>query len=185
MRKGPKKTPVLNHGNVNNIQSGFSLIELIVVMFILSVLAFFTIPLFKAPDQGPQDTGETGRHLARFIETLKHQAVREQRDYRLHLDLVAGRAWALPEKKKEGGTPRDRSGQPDTGLQGLSLSGVAFPDQEGRNPQDTTIRVSHRGISDMALIHMNTKDGSVTLRLHPFIYEVEIIQGNYTFNDCL
>jgi prepilin-type N-terminal cleavage/methylation domain-containing protein len=168
--------------------SGFSLVELVVVMFILSFLAFLSIPIFKAPAQKLAGAGKQSRNLALFIESVKQQAVKEHKSYLLHLDLVSGRAWAGPQEKTDGSLQKDAepapTAQPAISLEGLSLSGVEFSDQTHRQPEDTAIRISGRGISDMALIHMATGNGGITLKLHPFIYKVEIIQGDYTFNDC-
>ncbi len=179
-------------GKLNNpwAISGFSLVELIVVMFILSVLAFLTLPVFKHPGMG--ERGKTGdsRDLAQFIEALRQKAFKENKDYLLHLDLVSGRAWAGISEADAGTEEANTADTENTkslesGLSGLSLDRVEFFTQTDREPEDTIIRISHNGTCEMALIHMGTDDGDITLKLHPFIKDVEIIQGNLSVHDCL
>lgn len=175
-----------------NIRStaGFSFVELMVVMFILSALAFFTIPYFAAPgsDRGTAASGSKG--LAMLVSSLRHKAVKEGKDYLLHLDQTAGRAWItveipdgedgeeVPEKDRE-----DEEGA--AALTGLSLDGVEVLNQPDPEATDTIIRFYRQGHSDMALIHMQDEDGEgITLKLHPFLTEPEIIQGREGFDDC-
>lgn len=169
---------------------GFSLIELIVVMFILSILAFFTLPLFRAPGNIQDEYRQKSISLARFLDGLRQKAVREHSDYALHLDIVSGKAWAERlEKAANDETDNDKSKINDSAsqkisLSGLPISGVEIAGTDFNALEDITIHFSHSGITDMALIRMEEDDEIVTIKLHPFIGAVEIIHGGYSFNDC-
>ncbi len=170
-------------------KSGFSLLELILVMFMLSLLAVLTVPLFKAPSQTAPRTDDGGRQLATFIESLKQQAMTQHTAFFLHLDLVAGRVWATPQTDAKENphkkTDLDTQTKPEFLLEGLPLSDVSFSGLSHGLPEDTIIEISRQGITDMALIHMSTPDGEMTLKLHPFLYQVELLEGHYSFNDCI
>ena len=166
--------------------SGFSFMELIVVMFILSILAFFTIPVFKAQGIGQQENSGDRQMLVGFIEALRQKSVRENQDYLLHLDLLNGRVWATGpvSKASELTSPETEKQEAEFQLSGSSLSGVELVNQADPPMDDTVVRIFSNGTVDMALIHLATEDGDITLKLHPFISDVEIIQGVQSFNDC-
>ncbi len=169
---------------------GFSFVELMVVMFILSILAFFTIPYFVSPGGAPQASGSQA--LARLMVSLKRKAVQDNRDYLLHLDQVAGKVWVTvpdsdeqePQKDQNDHEEEDR-GNAQT-MTDLPLSGVELLNQPDPEPSDTIIRFYSRGHSDAALIQVATEDGeAITLKLHPFLADPEIIQGHVSFHDCI
>ncbi|MCG8632604.1 MAG: prepilin-type N-terminal cleavage/methylation domain-containing protein [Desulfobacterales bacterium] len=162
-------------------KSGFSFVELMVVMFILSLLAFFTVPYFVSPGEKAGIKGSLG--LAGLMTSLKHRAVRDNRDYLLHLDQVAGKAWVTVRDPEA----QDKNDEEDSRtLTGLSLSGVELLNQGDPELSDTIIRFYSRGYSDTALIRMAGEDGeSVTLKLHPFLSDPEIIRGHVSFDDCI
>jgi len=186
-----REVPILLSGNVNKRQniSGFSLVELIVVMFLLSILVTFTLPIFKVPGIDQKNKQNNGRNLARFIGAVRLKAIKDNQNYLLHLDIFSGQAWAeisngnsaSEENTVEEGDTKNQ----ETRESGLSISRIDFVDQRNLEQDDIIIRISSGGISDMALIHMDTEDGEITLKLHPFLTEVEIVQGDQTFYDCL
>lgn len=165
------------HGSVVRRNNGFSLVELIVVMFILSFLAFFTIPLFKAPGYLQTEFSKSSTGFARFMDGLRQKAVKEHMDYELHIDMTSGDAWV----RMPGGTDTD---SPKPSFSGLQISGIELGPSDLDEPENAIIRFSHTGITDMAVIRMEEDDDTVTLRLHPFIETVEIINGAYSLNDC-
>lgn len=160
--------------------------ELVVVMFILSVLTFFTLPVFEKSGIGRNTDTRDGKDLVQFISAVRQKAVRDQRDYILHLDLISGMAWADLSPRDNGNEKKETESNQgrESGINGLSLSRIDFVHQAGQEPENTRIQISHKGTCDMALIHMETEDGQITLKLHPFINTVEIIQGDISFHDC-
>lgn len=168
---------------------GFTFVELMVVLFILSALAFFTLPYFAAPGgKGPQDDGGH-QALASLMASLKLRAVKEGRNYQLHLDQTSGRAWVTVDAPGPGEAP----GKPDPdneeeaaipALEGLPVRGAAVFNQADPDPADTVIRFFSRGYSDAALVHLAGQGQEVTLKLHPFLPEPETLPGREAFHDC-
>ncbi len=158
--------------------------ELMVVMFILSMLAFFTIPYFVNPGEKAQASGY--QRLSGIMISLKHQAIQENRDYLLHLDQVAGKVWVTvpdAEEPEKNDQKEEENTQP---LTDLSLSGVELLNQAYPEPSDTIIRFYGQGHSDTALIRMTDGDGeAITIKLHSFLSEPEIIQRHVSFHDCI
>ena len=90
-------TDSLNLVKSTTYSNGWATVSpLVVVMFILSTLAFITVPYFAAPGAG-EPSEETGvETLAALMVALKQTTVKEGRDYLLHLDSTNGRVWAAP-----------------------------------------------------------------------------------------
>ncbi len=188
-------------GSLNNpwSTSGFSLVELIVVMFILSVLAFFTLPFFTRPGlfSGVQD--QKSHKLAGVIASLKQKALNDGSTLILHLDLVEGKAWGtvetneiennqMDQEYKNGDVPIGKTQdntEPAEYLSDFVFTKIELRNEpEDQNIEDIHIRFYPQGHSDIALIHMEEDDQIVTLKLQPFLPDVEIIQGDLSFNDC-
>lgn len=71
---------------------GFTLIELIVVVLLLTILLGFAIPAFQAqPLTGSPES--SARKLSAVVEKLKTEALHGQRVLTLHLDLDRNRLW--------------------------------------------------------------------------------------------
>ncbi|MCG8615535.1 MAG: prepilin-type N-terminal cleavage/methylation domain-containing protein [Desulfobacterales bacterium] len=166
--------------------SGFSFVELMVVLFILSTLAFITVPYFAAPGTGDHSEEAGPETLAALMADLKQTAVKEGRDYLLHLDSIGDRVWVVP--AAPGGlaeTERELEAEEGRGpaLKGLSLESVEVTNRPESNPSDTVIRFFSRGYSEAALIRLQEEGSPVTLKLHPFLPTPEVIRG-YS-HDCI
>lgn len=173
--------------NTCHHMAGFSLVELVVVLFIISTMLFVAIPHFGG--SGILRSGNENQALVLLIQSLKRSAVKEGRDFLLHLDVVDGRAWASVDAGGQG-TGEAAAGTVDNGraskpLLNLSLQGVEILNQSDLEPTDAVIRFYGQGYSDMALILMGEGDQAVTLEISPFLWDVEIVQGHGSFHDCI
>ncbi len=100
-------------------QGGFTLIELIVVLLIISVLAGSVAPaLFRPP---PVTTGmeEAVNRFDTLFRLARDSAVRTARPVTVVLDSISGLLWL-----EEPGTPSDASSSASTGPGGIPDSGV-------------------------------------------------------------
>ena len=75
---------------------GFTLIELIVVLALMGLMLFFSLPRLQ---NNPflNDRKQSSRWLISKIQTLKESAIRDQKRYTLHFDLDSGRVWETHE----------------------------------------------------------------------------------------
>ncbi len=71
---------------------GFTLVELVVVIALITVFLAFSLPIFKSAGIFSRQAIETD-DLARVITLAKHRAIQENRDFFLHLDINKPRAW--------------------------------------------------------------------------------------------
>ena len=76
--------------------SGFTLIELIVVVALLGLMLFFSLPRLQ---NNPflDDTKKSSRWMIGKIQNLKEIAIRDQKRYTLHFDLDSGLVWETHE----------------------------------------------------------------------------------------
>ena len=75
---------------------GFTLLELIVVILLLTILLGFALPAFQAGGvAGSKDS--TARELMHAVQKLKMAALSRQRIHRLHLSLDDNRIWVTRE----------------------------------------------------------------------------------------
>ncbi|MBF0573967.1 MAG: type II secretion system protein [Desulfamplus sp.] len=80
-------------GNLNRVSnSGFTLIELIVVLAVMGSVLFITLPKFRTLTF--DDTSERGLNiLLNTVKDLKKKALSDGMDYILHLDVVKSVMW--------------------------------------------------------------------------------------------
>ena len=172
-------------GKMNNqgTDRGFTFVEMVVVVSILSILFLFSVPLFRdlnllsAPQ--PEVSG-----LAGLIESLKQKAVARNTDVFLHIEPLTGRVWtsdaAMDETAldlaKEKGIVFDR----DVAIVGVEVFGR-------QNASSAPVRLCFykRGYSDRALVHLRDDGEDVTLQISPFLPDVERHYRYVSYDDCI
>jgi prepilin-type N-terminal cleavage/methylation domain-containing protein len=96
-RAGRGKTLILKAGTSNKepasrlLQAGFTLLELVVVLFIVSLIMLVVFPKLEG-FLGPDLPG-TGRHLIATIRHLRDEAEATKQIYRLNYDMDRGEYW--------------------------------------------------------------------------------------------
>ena len=76
---------------------GFTLLEMIIVMFLLVAMLGIVIPRIDLSD----DLGSTGRKFIGSVRTLQGIAMSTQKPVKLYLDLDQGQYWAMTIEGKE------------------------------------------------------------------------------------
>ena len=79
---------------------GFTLIELIVVISLIGLMLFFSLPRLQ---NNPFLDGskKSARWLIGKVQALKESAIRDQKQYSLHFDLDSGRIWETNESMSQ------------------------------------------------------------------------------------
>jgi prepilin-type N-terminal cleavage/methylation domain-containing protein len=149
-------------------QSGFTLIELIVVIALLGITFTFIIPSLSIP-QHPDDPEDFPAWLSSQLSRLKTKAYQEQQTYTLHLNLSEGRLWltsqAMTREEKELASEKQVQFP-----KGAVLSAVTFSGGERIDAGMARIRFYKQGYSDFALLHVrDASDTSTTLKVEPFL----------------
>jgi prepilin-type N-terminal cleavage/methylation domain-containing protein len=153
--------------------SGFTLIELIVVISLISIILFFSLPRFhNAFLADPVD--KASLWIMMTVSALKDKAFREQKQYQLHVDMGDNRLWITDESMTEA-EREDAMLKAYRLPEEVRLSGVEFPDRGNVSMDRAGIYFYRRGYSDQAFIHMDANGGEkVSLGIEPFLSRVEL-----------
>ncbi len=154
----------------NGHSRGFTLMELIVVMALLTIMLVFSIPRFH--ETLFLDKSKTGsRWIMGKIQSLKEAAVRNQRNYTLHFDLDTDHYWetddSMPDQDIEDAAMQTKP-LPD----GLKIADIEFPVRGKVSSGRTDITFYKKGYSDKALIHVQEGEAYVSYLIEPFLSEI-------------
>jgi prepilin-type N-terminal cleavage/methylation domain-containing protein len=167
-------------------ETGFTLIELIVVLVIMGGFLFFAIPKLHDFNLFSERDNTLGKTI-QLIESLKTRAVTDNKDYLMHLDLDTGLVWVSDETMDEEQTSDAKTGAFQFSGSTM-LTGVEFPHTlpfDADRKDEFLIRFYRQGYSDMALIHMRAEDNDLTIMVEPFVSKVELYESTISFDRCL
>ena len=160
---GPRTT---DNGHLN----GFTLMELIVVMALLSLMLVFSVPrLHKTFFL--DDSKSSSRWIIGKIQTLKETAVRTQKHHRLHFDLDTQHYWETDESMSADDL-ETAAMEPKPLPDGLKIADIEFPVRGKVSSGRTHITFYKGGYSDKALIHTQDRETYVSYLIEPFLSEV-------------
>jgi len=170
--------PIYQTRNTEHTSSnpGFTLIELVVVVFLISLMLFLAVPRF-----GGTFFSDSSRKamlwISGTIHLLKERAVREQTDYQLHVDLDENVMWV----SREGMSDAEFEEARESGYRfkdRLTLLDVTLPDDETITSGEVPIRFNKKGYSSMLLIHViDQKDQRHSFDIQPFLATARLTEG--------
>ncbi len=162
-------------------QNGFTLVELVVVMTLISIMLFFAIPRFRQAVDS--DGGKKAvRYIMMQVPLLKDKAVREQKQYELHIDLENNRIWTTNESMSEEALSQAEENafevSPD-----VRFNGVEFPQTDATSGGVAVIAFYKKGYSDKAIIHIEDEDSEIerSLLIEPFFSNVKLYENYRDF----
>lgn len=142
--------------------AGFTLLELIVVIMLLTILLGFAIPAFKADHTGGSRDLIT-RELLQAVKKLKIAALRRQTVHALHMNLDQNRIWVT--RAEEVAADDDTAPQPQwerTLPEGIRIEHVRFPDNREVRSGSVVIAFYPQGYSDRAVIRLSDDTDTTT-----------------------
>lgn len=153
-------------------QAGYTLIELAVVIFLIGLMLFLAAPRIRHTLLD-DSLKSVARHLTGVAKALRNEAVREQVDYVLHLDLSNNAVWTYsadmtPEKRSE----RQKGAfkfPPD-----VKIADVYRIGNEKQIDGDATIVFFKRGYVQPTVVHLAKGDRFHTLVFQPFLSAVKM-----------
>ena len=161
---------------------GFTLIELIVVISLISIMLFLAIPKFQSGFLS-NDTKAVSRWILISVPNLKDKAQKDQKRYLLHVDFDANKLWIASETASDEGLQSDEI----KGYQlpeDVKLLDVEYPDQKTISAGDAQIYFDERGYSDKAIIHIENDDNErFSFVIEPFLRQVRLYQKYVGFTD--
>jgi len=162
--------------------TGFTLIELIVVITLVSIMLFFTMPKFHYAVLGNEAT-DVSLWIVGKSKALKESAVYNQKNYALEVGINDNRLWISDESMSD----EDIDLAIDQGFQlssGARIIDVEYPDKRGK-VSSGTIKISFykKGYSDKALIHLAKSDDKVlSFLFEPFLSKIKIFDEYIEFD---
>jgi prepilin-type N-terminal cleavage/methylation domain-containing protein len=161
---------------------GFTLIELIVVISLISIMLFFAIPRFQSNILS-NSTNEVSRWILLKIPYIKERAAREQKKYILHVSFESNKLWITDEAMlQESLQSAEENGYklPED----IKLLDVEFPDQEKISVGQADIYFNEKGYSDKAIIHLENDDNEkFSFLIEPFLLRVRLYNSYVGFGD--
>ncbi|MGA7145298.1 MAG: type II secretion system protein [Desulfobacterales bacterium] len=161
---------------------GFTFIELIVVISLISIMLFLAIPKFQSSFLS-NSTKAVSRWILINIPDLKDKAQKEQKRYVLHVDFDANKLWIARETASDEGLQSDKT----HGYQlpeDVKLLDVEYPDQNTISTGDAQIYFDEKGYSDKAIIHIENNDKErFSFVIEPFLRQVRLYQKYVGFTD--
>jgi len=169
-----------NHGQLPR-NAGFTLIELIVVIALMGLMLFFSLPRFQ---NNPflDDTKKSSRWLITKVQTLRESALRDQKRYTLHFDLDSGRVWETNEamsSEEIESTVMDSYQLPED----LRIVDIEYPSKGKISSGQAEISFYKTGYTNKALVHMQDGDTYLSFLIEPFLSDVQFFDKYASFED--
>lgn len=159
---------------------GFTLLELIVVITLLSIMLMFAIPRFHSStlSNGPE---KASRWIIANVQALKIKAWRERKYYILEANIDSGEFTiteeTLVEQNEDEAEPEVKKAKGYTLPEGTTIADVEFPGMDKLSSGVARIHFYPKGYSDKALIHLKTDEGDrLTFLIEPFLPRVELFK---------
>ncbi len=158
---------------------GFTLLELIVVITLLSIMLMFAIPRFQSStfSNGPE---KTSRWLLANVQALKIRAWREKKNYILETDIDAGKFTILEDILIDQNADEEKPKKKEKSHslpEGVTIADVEFPGIDKIASGTAKIHFHAKGYSDKALIHLKTAEGDrLTFLIEPFLPRAELFK---------
>lgn len=159
-------------------ESGFTLLELIIVCALIGLLLAVSVPAFRGSLlNDPLKAG--GRKLIGYIREVREKSVREQQSYLLFFDLDENRVYYLAESEAE----KEIRELPEKNVlimpEGVELSDI-WTKSGGTAAQGVPeLWISRQGYLDQSVIHLEDRDGkAISLVIAAFLPKIEV-KDNY------
>ncbi len=161
--------------------SGYTLIELIVVIALIGIMLSFSLPRLRDSFL-TDDSKKVSRWFIIKVRSLKHEALKNRKLYILHLDLGEDRMWV----SHEGMSEEEREAASRSGYElpeNIEVIDVEYPDGEKISFGRADIRFYKDGYSDKVLIHLEDGDNNRTsLLIEPFLSKVKYYEKYVGFD---
>lgn len=164
------------HKKRKRCQSGFTLLELMVVIFIISMTAAIVLPRLPAPEATRLKS--SARNLASGLRFLNDQAIITKKMYRLHLDL-GEHSSRISELSPSGDElqPGDQFMGRRLIEEGIEIEDVTVPRLGLVTEGEVTVPFGPGGLSDGMTIHLKAGDEHFTVIAYPSGGKVKVLEG--------
>lgn len=161
---------------------GFTLIELIIVVFLISIMLFLYIPKFQEAVMF-DSTKRVSRWIIGKVKALKEGSITNHKSYFLHIDLDNNRMWVTDELMSE----EEMQNAEQQGFElpdDINLLDVEYPGKDKILFGRADIYFYKKGYSDKALIHIeDSSNKQLSFLIEPFLSKVELYEKYVEFEN--
>lgn len=170
---------LVDMGAVSRSCRGFTLLELIVVMVLLSIMTAFAVPGIRTALFSDQ-LKATARQLIGLVNEIGQTARSNQQEYFLIFDSQS-QAFRMQASKSEEDEQKRKAVHVPEGIRVVDFTSAhGGTDSAGA----LSIRFSKKGYVDKTLIHLSDEDGrELTLALSPFLGVARLYDSYRTLED--
>lgn len=160
--------------------SGYTLIELVVVISLISIMLFFAVPRFQGA-VFTDNTRKFSRWIITTIRSLKAAAVRDQKRYILNVNLDTGKFWVASDSMSEEelqNAEKDGYSLPED----VRIIDMEFPFKGKITGGQVEISFYKADYSDKVMIHIeNDSRKQMSFLIEPFLSGVKLYESYIGF----
>ena len=162
---------------------GYTLIELSVVVLLIGMMLLIAVPRVRDTLLS-DDLKATTRQLVGAARELRNEAVREQVDYILQLDLNQPGFWTY-----SADTTAEKRAEIRKGAirfpEGIRIADVRHPEEVRKTEGEASIRFFRKGYMEPTVVHLVKDDRAFTLVFNPFLQAVSVYEKyvDFIFNE--
>jgi general secretion pathway protein H len=167
---------------INRESNGYTLIELTVVIILIGIILSVTLPRIQDSILTDNFKGTT-RRMINLINQLRNDAIRENKDFSLHLDLESNQYWVeSPDMSDE--VRAEAHAKASVIPEGVRMVDIWLQGSGKKMMGEADIWFSRKGYIQPSVIHLRSEDDrEFTLILKPFLGKVEILDRYVEFED--
>ncbi len=153
-------------------KNGYTLVELAVVVFLLGLMLTLAVPKIRE-NLISDSLKSTERHLIGAVRELRANAVREQVDYLLYLDLDNPSFWTFSADM----TPEKRDQMKKNAYhfpEGVKIVDVSQLGLEKKSNGEIAIKFYKQGPVQPTVIHLVKGERNATIVLAPFLRTIRV-----------
>lgn len=159
--------------------SGFTLIELVAVISIISLMLFFSLPRLEN-SRASGDMKSVSRWVLANVQSYKKRAVSDQKQYALRISFSENSfsLWDVSSQQDDETEPIKEYLLPKD----VSITNVEFPGKGAVSSGNAEIYFYTTGYSDKALLHLTNEGGTVhSLLIEPFLPRIKLYEEYVSF----
>lgn len=161
-------------------QRGFTLLELLIVCFLISISLGLAVPAIRNSLVTDQ-LAAGSRKIISLIKSARSKAVMTQQPYLIFLDPAEQRLWYQPVAgEDESSTAEHPSITLPSGIRVLDIKQAGGGREE--NPASNGLWISKQGYMDKTAIQLSDGNNkSVSLLISPFLPTIQVLDGPIHF----